>query len=322
VAQFVPLKIDTDGDNWAAWGSKHRHEGKGIPILYVVRANGELAYAKSGAKQGDELPQFLVEHLATAGTIFSDAQLVQIKSAVEDSNKSLAAGDSWAAVKRIESLRKVGQLGKFGSHATAALEADALYAKFAEEGAAALKTAQEQLAGQDKFAGVLGIVSANRIYGKFPELRKNLVSAERDLSKNMEVKEELKQAQALDRAIALLGQNSTKKQAKPALETIVTRFPGTPAAERATAKLAELAGAAAATPATPATPAGDGPVVLGLRTWSDATGKFRIEAELVNVEGGTVNLKKKNGEVVSVPLAKLSKADQEFVKQEAQSSEK
>jgi hypothetical protein len=307
VAQFVPIKIDTDGDNWAAWGTKYRHEGTGIPILYVVRANGELAYAKSGAKSGDELPEFLAEHLTTAGAIFSDAQLLQIKSAVEDSNKAVAAGDSWSAIKRIESLKKIGPPGKLGSFATVALEADALYAKFLEEGKTALKTAQEQLAGQDKFAGVLGIISANRIYGKFPELRKDLVSAERDLSKKTELKEELKQAEALDRAIALLGQNTTKKQAKPALELIVTRFPDTPAAERAKAKLAELAGGA------PAAAGGDAPAASALRTWSDATGKFRIEAELVNVEGGAVNLKKKNGELVSVPLVKLSKADQEFI---------
>ncbi|MGI8978369.1 MAG: SHD1 domain-containing protein [Pirellulaceae bacterium] len=303
----MPLKVDTEGGEWAAWSSKYRHEGRGIPILYVVRANGEVAYAKSGAKQGDELPLFLAEHLTTAGAIFSEAQLMQIKTAVDDSSKALTAGDSWTAVKRMESLKKIGQLGKFGSFASVALEADSLYTKLVEEGTAALKTAREQLAGEDKFAGVLGIVSANRIYGKLPELRKDMVSAERDLAKNADLKEELKQAEALDRANALLSQNSTKKQAKPALELIVTRFPNTPAAERAQAKLTELFGAA------PTTPAKGAPAASGLRTWSDTTGKFRIEAELVNLEDGSVNLKKKSGEVVSVPLAKLSKADQEFV---------
>ncbi|MBC7856263.1 MAG: hypothetical protein IAF94_22765 [Pirellulaceae bacterium] len=310
MAQFVPLKVDTEGSEWAAWSRKHRHEGMGIPILYVVRANGEAAYAKSGSKQGDELPLFLAEHLTTAGTIFSDAQLAQIKVAVDDSSKALAASDSFTAVKRLESLKKIGQPGKFGSFATVALEADSLYTKLVEEGTAALKTAQEQLAGEDKFVGVLGVVSANRIYGKLPELRKELVSAERDLTKNADLKEELKQAQALDRAIALLSLNSTKKQAKTALELLVTRFPNTPAAERAQAKLTELFGAA---PAIPANPTEGAPAASGLRTWSDASGKFRIEAELVSLEDGSVNLKKKSGEVVSVPLAKLSKADQEFV---------
>lgn len=308
VAQFVPLKIDTEGDDWGAWSRKHRHEGRGIPILYVVRANGELAYAKSGSKPGDELPQFLAEHLATAGAIFSDAQLMLIKTAVAESNKALESGDEWTAVKRLEPLRKIGQPGKLGSYARAAMEADALYVKLVEQGTAALKTAQEKLAEEDKFAGVLGIISTNRIYGKLPELRKEVATAQRELSKDANLKETVKQAEALDRALALFGQNSIRKQAKPALEAVVTRFPDTPAAEMAKVKLEELGGTAAPSAEPGAKASGS-----AIRTWSDVTGKFKIEAELVSVEEGKVNLKRKNGELVAVPLEKLSKEDQEFV---------
>jgi mono/diheme cytochrome c family protein len=49
------------------------------------------------------------------------------------------------------------------------------------------------------------------------------------------------------------------------------------------------------------------------REWSDATGKFKIEAELDDVAGDAVKLKKPSGEIVSVPLAKLSKADKDHV---------
>lgn len=304
MAQFVPLKIDTDGDNWQAWSRKYRHEGSAIPILYVVRANGDLAYGKSGSKQGDELPKFLVEHLATAGRIFNDAQLAAIQGAVTDANKALAEGDAGTAVKRLEGLKKLGEPGKFGSFATVALEADSLYAKLVEQGKRALKAAQEQLAGNDKFAGVLGIVSANRIYGKLPELRKDLVSAERDLSKDEELKEHIKQAEAVDRALALLSLKNGKKSAMSALETVLTRFPNSPAAELAKAKLAELG---AALPAGADGPQGE------LRTWSDATGKFQIEATLIGVVDGKVQLKKKSGEIVTVPVDKLSKEDQEFL---------
>lgn len=304
MAQFVPLKIHTDGDNWQAWASKHRHEGGGIPILYVVRPNGELVYAKSGSKAGDELPRFLSEHLATAGTIFSDGQLTLIKSAVEESSKSLAEGDLAAAVKRLEVLRKLGPLGKLGSYAAVSLEADALYLKLVEQGTAALKAAQEQLAGDEKFSGILGVVSANRIFGKLPELRKDLVSAQREITKNVALKEDLKQAEALDKALALLGQKNGSKLATPALEAVVTRFPGTPAAEHATAKLTELG---AAVPA--AQPA-------AMRMWSDDSGKFRIEAEFVSVADGKVQLKRKDGKVITIPLDRLSKADQEFIAQQ------
>jgi outer membrane protein assembly factor BamB len=51
-----------------------------------------------------------------------------------------------------------------------------------------------------------------------------------------------------------------------------------------------------------------------LRTWTDNTGKHRLEAELIEVTaGGKVRLRKANGAVVSIPRAKLSTEDQTFL---------
>ena len=50
------------------------------------------------------------------------------------------------------------------------------------------------------------------------------------------------------------------------------------------------------------------------REWADATGKFKIDAELADVAGGNVRLKRPTGDVTSIPLARLSAADQEFIK--------
>lgn len=52
------------------------------------------------------------------------------------------------------------------------------------------------------------------------------------------------------------------------------------------------------------------------RTWTDSSGKFRVEASLVAVKDGTVQLKKKSdGSVISVPLSRLSQADRTFLDQ-------
>lgn len=51
------------------------------------------------------------------------------------------------------------------------------------------------------------------------------------------------------------------------------------------------------------------------REWSDASGKFKIQAELADSAGGSVRLKKPTGEIAVIQLAKLSPADQDFVKQ-------
>ena len=52
----------------------------------------------------------------------------------------------------------------------------------------------------------------------------------------------------------------------------------------------------------------------GPRTWRDATGKFEIEARLVDRTETAVRLKKSDGKVIEVPLEKLGKADREYLR--------
>lgn len=49
------------------------------------------------------------------------------------------------------------------------------------------------------------------------------------------------------------------------------------------------------------------------RTWTDDTGEFTVEAELVAVIGKTVRLRKSDGGVIVVPLERLSEADRQHV---------
>ncbi|MCA9125223.1 MAG: hypothetical protein KDB11_33840, partial [Planctomycetales bacterium] len=51
-----------------------------------------------------------------------------------------------------------------------------------------------------------------------------------------------------------------------------------------------------------------------LRTWTDASGKFRVEAAMIDQLDGKVRLRKANGEIVSVPVDRLSRQDQEHLK--------
>ena len=52
-----------------------------------------------------------------------------------------------------------------------------------------------------------------------------------------------------------------------------------------------------------------------LRTWSDASGLFKLQAEFVSVKDGTVSLRNAEKRVIAIPLSKLSAADQAYVKQ-------
>ncbi|TWU00912.1 SHD1 domain-containing protein [Stieleria varia] len=59
------------------------------------------------------------------------------------------------------------------------------------------------------------------------------------------------------------------------------------------------------------------PQITFAREWVDSTGKFRVNAELVAVRGDNVVLERENGQIVSLPISRLCKADQDFLKQQA-----
>ncbi len=51
-----------------------------------------------------------------------------------------------------------------------------------------------------------------------------------------------------------------------------------------------------------------------IRTWSDSTGRFKVEAELVDRDDQNITLRRSNGKIAKVPLAKLSEADLAYLK--------
>jgi hypothetical protein len=67
-------------------------------------------------------------------------------------------------------------------------------------------------------------------------------------------------------------------------------------------------------PAT-AQPASSGkkPREFELREWKDATGQFSLQARFSGLIGGNIKLKRADGQVLTVPLNKLSEADQEYI---------
>ena len=49
------------------------------------------------------------------------------------------------------------------------------------------------------------------------------------------------------------------------------------------------------------------------RTWSDKTGKFKVKAKLLANAEGKIKLLKEDGLVITVPIDRLSDADQKFL---------
>jgi tetratricopeptide (TPR) repeat protein len=247
VVQFVPLKVDTDGANWGKWAQKYPPEGNGIPIIYVIRADGQKMYGKTGAMNGDVLPQFMTQTLTQAGRVFNEKEFALLEKTVEAAKKSLDAGDTAAAVKTIAALSKLGPLGNIGSHAKAAVEADALVKKLTEEGKAKLAESREKItAGNPPFDAVMALVETHHVYLPLPELKTDLTTAMRDLNKDAALREAAEQAQAFDRAMAMLDTPSAKSRAVGALKQIIAKWPDAPVAKLAQEQLAKLDPAAVA----------------------------------------------------------------------------
>jgi hypothetical protein len=54
-----------------------------------------------------------------------------------------------------------------------------------------------------------------------------------------------------------------------------------------------------------------------IRTWSDSTGKHKVEAEFVELKDQKVTLRRKDGKAITIALEKLSEADRSFVRSQS-----
>ena len=56
------------------------------------------------------------------------------------------------------------------------------------------------------------------------------------------------------------------------------------------------------------------------RTWTDSTGKFTVEATLIEAKDDQVNLKRSDGKIVTLPMDRLTHTDQEFAQEAVEES--
>jgi hypothetical protein len=307
--QFVPLKLITDGNpGWNKWASTYQAEGRGIPLLYVVRADGEQLYAKSGSLPGDALPQMLLTTLKQSGRTFSDAETELLQTSLDEAKATLAKQDHMATAAALGRLKRLGTPGELKSFSALALEADKLAQEVAEVGKKNIGSALAQLDAPDTaLDGVLTLVESQKAYSSFPELNAQIVASLREAKRNDALEPLIKQAESLIRArkYAESETASTQRKAVSAYEQVITQFPNTPGAKIAREELAAI---------DPDAKALSAEITADVfRTWTDATGEFKIEAKVVQQKQGFVQLQKRDGELVSLSIEKLSPADQDFL---------
>lgn len=243
LAQFVSVHIDSSSDEWQEWERRFPSKSDSIPIVYVIRADGESLYAQSGDLEGLALGALLTETLSRSGKLLSEQQLKKMADGVAEAATAHDKGDVAEAV--LGAMRYAGS----GSYAEAALAADALAKKLADEAHEKIKAADEKLKDDaTALAGATELVAVNRLYKKLPGIQKAVKQTSSKYTSDAAARERFSQAELLDKAKAFAEQRQVAKAAK-AFEVVIERYPDGAAAELARTQLEALGPVANAEPA-------------------------------------------------------------------------
>ncbi len=121
---FVPVKIDVNSDQWKSFRQTYKHDGGGVPYVYIVRADGEKLYGSGKRISAEELYSIVEDSIAKSGRIYSMAEVSAFAAAAESASSQLDDGDLEAAIKTMMSVKKIGMPGQLNSFAAAAIAAD------------------------------------------------------------------------------------------------------------------------------------------------------------------------------------------------------
>jgi len=191
---FIPLKIEATGAAWQKWNQQYPSEGNTIPIVFVIRADGEMLYGKSGSLPGKELYQLLDSSLNNAGLQLTNQQIASVQQTVDKAKSSIEAEKPLLAIKELMRLSKLGAPGMIPSHAAAVTAANTLVTELSEKATAVLKEAETKIADKEtRFDGLMQATKCSETYGRLPLVNKNIKSMRSQWSRDDEVKAVLKQ---------------------------------------------------------------------------------------------------------------------------------
>ena len=306
VAQFVPLKVDVSSADWRTLSSQYPVAGNTIPVVYVLRADGQKIFGARKALSGDELPRMLRAARGQAGGTLNAQQQALVRSAVEAAQAAFRQEQVAETIKALRPLAKLGPLGQIPCYAKGVVEANMLAQQLVTRGKTELEQIQQTLAKQkDVFPSLLALVTAERAYRPLNVLNREIGTVLRETSRKAEFKTLLAQAKAIDKARLRATARGGLPKAVREMTALVILYRGAAAEATARLELEKLAGKDYEVPE----------LVPGkLRTWQDDTGKFRIVAKLVEQRGSKVELERATGDRVTVPITRLSTVDRALLR--------
>lgn len=242
VAQFVPVKLDIDSDEYRQWRQDYASEGNTIPKLFVVRADGETLYGKSGSLSGDALPEMLVQALRHSGRILTAQEAQRLVAVSDRFEESKNEGDLPGAIKALTKLKRLGLPGEIGSYAEPAMRLNKLVLETVGEGAARLNELKSDIQSDDvarKLDAVLGFLEVKRLYGGLKLLKPEIVKFQKEFVSVKENRQLVREAKTIAGA-KFAKTKSTQSRAVAKLGELIATTeidPVKTAAEKALAKL-------------------------------------------------------------------------------------
>jgi hypothetical protein len=178
VAQFVPVKLDVASDEYAQWRQDHPSEGNTIPKLFIVRADGETLYGRSGSLKGQDLPNMLTRALQNSGRILNAKEASLLTKAADEFTNLKQENQVEKAIKALGRVRKIGEPGKIPSYSQPASRVNQLAIETATNVKTELDTLAAKMDGEnsDKLNAIMEYLRIKREYGALKLLKPELAS--------------------------------------------------------------------------------------------------------------------------------------------------
>ena len=318
VAQFVPLHLDTGKPEWQQFARKFPHEGgNAIPIVYIIRADGEKLYARTGAPKGEQLPQLLVASLSAAGSSLNPQQAEWFKEAAEELAASIEQEDDEATIALIQTASKQGDPTQLGTYAAPAVKFQQLVVGYVESFQSTLesqRTGWEELSASQAdeeswFDAAESLAEFQQKYRSLSITKSELGKAVAEFRRIPEGRARFASAEVLVKG-RLEGETPAKRErAAKKLLRLIDGEEDSVASARARGLLEEWGMDEASLRSAPTQE-----VAAELREWKDRTGKFSVQARLVEVSDEAVTLEREDGQTIEVPLDWLSTKDRSYLR--------
>ena len=237
----MPIKLDVSSPEYAQWRRDHTPDGNGIPQLFIVRADGETLYGRSGSLRGPDLPNMLIAALQNSGRILSAREAQSLVEAADKFTQEKNKGNYESAIKAISRVRKIGEPGQIQSYSEPALRVNRLVIETADEVRNQLKKLANQIETDHadiKLKAMLGYLKLREDFGALKMVKPDLAAFQKKytLKDNKQLAREAKIIESANQA----NTKSKKTRAIATLTELIGETEIEPVRKEAEKKLSAL----------------------------------------------------------------------------------